>query len=590
MADLPSWSAYDDGAPPGLPAHAERPGRLVTVLTTAAARANGWAVETTLRMVEAWSQGGHRVVVADVGLDAPSLHSRFGAPNAEGVVDVVSFGASVRRVARSAPDRGFFYITAGTPSADVAAVLGSPRLKRLCEGFLDAGVTLVLFAHDECPGTQHLLIQATDAVVLSAEGDVLGNEAAIEPGSILAVTGPVDMSGDDAAEAFHTVEDGGLVLDEGLELETVADVEADEVAAEAEDVSVAGEEDPEAHIFGSLLDEGVVEEDEPALVVDDLDPYEVDPTPALAEPLDPGSFTEAEDELESPAPFEYAAPDEAIAPAVEAEALSGAPDAAPAEPEIAVREEPMAVVEPDLPGPEAEILGEAEAAPKKASSSARVLLALSLVLLGIVGAAAMGLVQIPGISPEAPPVVADDASEPAATSVPVSDATRVLAYSVAVGAYESPSEAGDRAASLASLDGVLAVVAPVSVDDVTYHRVLLGPAADSAEAVELAARVAQSTGANASDWIIRATPLAFQLGPAVDNVAAQGRLAEALGMGVPAYVLPIEYQDGSVLYRVYAGAFADEEEASYLREHLAAQGLATATLVTRLGRVTSGSE
>ena len=91
MVDLPNWSQIDASRAPSLPEHAERPGRLVVVLTTADARADGSAAETTISMVAAWSAEGRRVVLADVGLDQPTLHAAVAAPNAEGVGDVVLF-------------------------------------------------------------------------------------------------------------------------------------------------------------------------------------------------------------------------------------------------------------------------------------------------------------------------------------------------------------------------------------------------------------------------------------------------------------------------------------------------------------------
>ena len=57
------------------------------------------------------------------------------------------------------------------------------------------------------------------------------------------------------------------------------------------------------------------------------------------------------------------------------------------------------------------------------------------------------------------------------------------------------------------------------------------------------------------------------------------------GLDVPAYLLAIDFSDGSMRYRVYAGAYSDEREASYLQDHLRAHGLDDATLSTRVGRV-----
>jgi hypothetical protein len=47
----------------------------------------------------------------------------------------------------------------------------------------------------------------------------------------------------------------------------------------------------------------------------------------------------------------------------------------------------------------------------------------------------------------------------------------------------------------------------------------------------------------------------------------------------------VTYSDGSVRFRVYAGAFADEAEAIYLSGLLQERGLSSATLSERTGRL-----
>jgi hypothetical protein len=56
-------------------------------------------------------------------------------------------------------------------------------------------------------------------------------------------------------------------------------------------------------------------------------------------------------------------------------------------------------------------------------------------------------------------------------------------------------------------------------------------------------------------------------------------------MGVPAYVLAVDYTDGSARFRVYAGAFANEAEASLMLRHLTDSGLSAAHLSDRKGRI-----
>jgi hypothetical protein len=132
---------------------------------------------------------------------------------------------------------------------------------------------------------------------------------------------------------------------------------------------------------------------------------------------------------------------------------------------------------------------------------------------------------------------------------------------------------------------VFAILAPVRVDGTVYHRVLVGPATDSMSAEALADRLALETAVSSASWVVRTTPLAFELGELLDEEATARRVEVLRGLGVPAYSLAIDFSDGTTRYRVYAGAYADEEEASYLQSHLIAQGLDNATLTTRIGRV-----
>ncbi|MBT3773014.1 MAG: hypothetical protein HOF87_00470 [Gemmatimonadales bacterium] len=501
MVDLPNWSQHDASRTPSLPEHAERPGRLVVVLTTRGARRDGFAIDAVLGMVTGWSAEGRRVVLADVGLDEPSLHAAVDAPNAEGVGDVVLFGSSVRRVARAAPHGGYFFIGAGTGAADPSQVLGHGRWDRLCRGFLDAGVTLVAFAHAECPGTEHVLRVATDIVVLANEDEDVSGQLAEAAGVVCLVSGPSTAVSGQASLAV---------------LETDSDLEA--------------------HLFETLE----VPEDEGEGNHPEVGPRD--------EPSDIEFLPDAESmapELEPP-----------LAPEVDEAVVSGS------------------------------ILGDEGAGEVAAPGSRnRVLLGLSTLMLAMVGAAVMGWVQIPGLSPEVPIVPSAEGPLQVARSVPLAESTLMLSHSVAVGAFQDETVAMSRLTGLQAAAGVFAILAPVRVDGTVYYRVLVGPATDSMSAETLANRLALETAVSSASWVVRTTPLAFELGELLDEEATAQRVEVLRGLGVPAYSLAIDFSDGTTRYRVYAGAYVDEQEASYLQSHLIAQGLDNATLTTRIGRV-----
>jgi hypothetical protein len=85
--------------------------------------------------------------------------------------------------------------------------------------------------------------------------------------------------------------------------------------------------------------------------------------------------------------------------------------------------------------------------------------------------------------------------------------------------------------------------------------------------------------------IIRPTSGAFDLGQTADREAAQERARDLYEAGLPAYVLAVDYSDGSTRYRIYVGAYADEQEAAHLSNVLAEQGLGLFPFSYRTGRL-----
>jgi len=478
MVDLPEWRAFDTNAAPVLPEHAERSGRLVVVVATDSVREQGWALEATCSVAESWSQAGHKVVLADAGLAEAMLHEHVGSDNAEGVSDTVLFGSSVRRIAKRTEEGTYFFITAGTAPADPAEVLASERWRRLCAGFVDAGVTLISFIGADAAGRAALLNLATDVIVLAAAPEdpwpaVDGTRA-----PIWAVLGPASTAPSDSLP-----------------------------------------QDDEADVFDplvSMVAEGAKD--------------------ASAEPSEEGEASDA------------------MLPEAEATIVEAAGH-------------PPATV--------------------ATKSNRRLGLLVGLLALMIFGAGAMGMVDIPWpwMAPESTDGELDAGAVSQASPPPITSTNPTLAYSVTVGAFQDADVAATRANSVSSAQGVLVAVAPIMIDGTLFHRVLVGPATDSASAESLADRVAAETGADRSTWVMRETPVAFDLGVYAERDAATRRIEVLVGLDVPAYVLAMDLSDGSTRYRIYAGAYANEQEAIYLRGHLEAQGLNDPTLSTRVGRI-----
>ena len=158
-----------------------------------------------------------------------------------------------------------------------------------------------------------------------------------------------------------------------------------------------------------------------------------------------------------------------------------------------------------------------------------------------------------------------------------------LHFSVAVGAYTDRERAERRVADLTgAMPEIVWYLAPVRIDGTVYQRVLGGFAPDSSLASVLGARLAERLGADPNGWIVRDTDLVVDLGEASDRGEAEAEAGRLRALGVPASVASITYSDRSVRYRIYAGGYANADEASHLVEMVEELGLEATTSV-RLG-------
>ncbi|HSG08370.1 MAG TPA: SPOR domain-containing protein [Longimicrobiales bacterium] len=527
-ADLPDWIPAEPGTLPALPAGEGRQGRILVLLSTEGALSAGWVGSVSVDVVESWSQSGARVVMADAGLSTPLLHEALGIQNREGLVDALRWGVSVQRVVQRPEGRTFLAMTAGTAVADTAAVLALPRWHALCAGFREAGVTLAVLVPSWEEALPSVLAEADGIVVLAeASEDVTALVAPLSV-PVLAVTGRNGDTGSDERpeEPSETVDSASTAV-------TASD-------------------------FG----------------------YSLAPT-LLAPPQDGG------EEGDEPGPPGH----DAEPPAVETAAWDAEPGTPPFPQEPA--EEEFVLPDPVPVPPSLEEIVEESRAPAQRGRSGILFLVVLVVVVAVALAAWFGFVEIPGLTPSSgtasavpPEAVVVPAGAVVVAAAPPTETSGVQGYSLALGAYQNAAVAGRRVATLAAqVPQVLFQAVPVEVEGTLYHRVLAGPAADSTTLAALTSHVAEAASLNPSPWVARWTPLAFQLGETGDRGAADRRV-EALGqLGVSAYVLAVDYSDGSVRYRVFAGAFADAAEASYLSGLLDERGLSGALLSDRIGRL-----
>lgn len=224
---------------------------------------------------------------------------------------------------------------------------------------------------------------------------------------------------------------------------------------------------------------------------------------------------------------------------------------------------------------------------------------LLLLLVAALLAAAWFVYQeyFPATTPESGAEPARQAQVERARGAPVETP---IPISVAVEAHQDLESATERIEALRQAEPDIGFyLAPVSVRDVLYYRLLAGPVSDRAAGERLMERLVEGQYKTATDmWAVRPTEQAFHLGEFDTEEAARARVRELAALTVedvdeegnaverrvpiPAYVVPIRYDRGSQRYRVYGGAYESEAEASVMAEMLTEAGLEP-RLVARTG-------
>ena len=238
--------------------------------------------------------------------------------------------------------------------------------------------------------------------------------------------------------------------------------------------------------------------------------------------------------------------------------------------------------------PEVKVAPPAEPEPASSKKLLLVLGVLLLVVLVLAGLVTMGVVELPGLGSSPAPSAqgSPTAAAPAASaSGGFEPGAPMAAYSLTLGSYGQAAVARLQAEALgAQRDDILFVVAPVEVNGEVLHRLLAGVAADPG-AVELRQSLSATlTEEDPASWVVRATPLAFLLGSYLSLAEARTRALELQAVEVPAYVLTTAGADGRARYDVWAGAYANEREASYMRRVLGVDEVA-APLMERKGEL-----
>jgi hypothetical protein len=214
-------------------------------------------------------------------------------------------------------------------------------------------------------------------------------------------------------------------------------------------------------------------------------------------------------------------------------------------------------------------------------------------LAGAVGSPAGGEGDSTMSSPASSSPAGEVAVEHATPIIPPADAAAAaeeapeLPYSVLVASYAARSDAEDRLAQLRQSEGGPYFVVPTVVRGALYHRVFAGarPDVESARAM-MTELVESGRKDDASAWHLRPARLAYLLGVFGRPSEADARLEEAVGAGLPAYVLAAPVDEGlgvDSVFQVYVGAYESPVAARAMISLLESAGEDPA-LVTRRGR------
>lgn len=560
-----------------LPGEIEPGGGPVILAVTSGVEESGWASMAAVTIATHWGDGGHAVCLVDGGVEAPGLHEAVGEGNDVGLVDHFLYGASLDAVVHPVLGDAFRFVPAGTYPPDPEALLRHEGWTDLLDAVADDGRIPVIYLPVELPGVGRLVDRAARVVVLAGEDESVPESLtdALEEGRgrrFAPAGGQEEPEEDDEGlgEAGVVVSGegaGGAEDDLGLETGFGFDAEGDEAGEEA---GPAAAEDVPADPFADLgafedeaedtpLDAGVGGKED-----DDLGLESKPPVERAGEELAPPSGREPEPEAPAPAP---APPGGPAGP-------SGGPGTGPGGPAGAPAEEREIPSRGKRPG------GRKRRRGRKAGPG-RLVRPVLLVL--VVAAAGFGAWQYlgggglpPAVSGIIPaewrariPFLGAGSGETAGTGEarePAEPVPTDLPWVVALDSYTDLASARRRIDRLAEVEPTVNFfVAPVGGRVSRFYRLLAGPFPDTTRAIAVGDLLGdRSLGSDPGGYLLRETPLAYELGTYDDRGVAEERAVALRDRRIPAYILPIPYSDGSERYRIYAGAYADAGEAGLL--------------------------
>jgi hypothetical protein len=512
-----------------------------------------WEADAAIAIATAWSAAGRRVVLADLQVDDPRLHERLGLPNLEGVVDIFLYGASLSRNARVVPGRDFFFVAAGTYSADPERVFTHPRWRKLVTGFREAEASILLFVRAGSGDLEPLAAWVRSGILLGS-GDAGGVPEGVDVRTALIPPGTEARGASAEDEDVHPADvdgssDGSFGFDwDDPSAESSAGADVSEPPPHAERAELGGAES-------------------------------VDPMAAPHEPVRPTKPAQEPEPISALAPATPSEDQEA--PSLDVEPASSTRSDTPA---LSVTEDPLA-----LP-PDPRLEGRRRGRREGNARLTRLILG-TLVLMIAAGVLVYLLVtQYPDLfaargDPTTSPAAQAEDPRPAA----VEPAGAALQYAVFAKSFNTLEGAREHAAEENRARRTIPFyVVPERRQGVLHFLVMAGFAADTMQALQIRQHLVEAGSVDpedaAGEWaLIQHRPLAFYFNEIRTREAATEAVDNLWAVGVPAYAVPLPYTDGSERWRLYGGAYPDSARAEDMREMISAANL-PARLIERVGR------
>jgi hypothetical protein len=142
------------------------------LVTGGAQRRSRWAASAAAAIARALAEAGQQVVLADLDFEAPTLHTLFGEPNAEGVADVLLFGASLERVVTRPAGESFDLLAPGAFAPDPVEIMLDAGWARVLADIETSGGTFLGYLAADAPGAALIANRIGTVIVLADEAEV----------------------------------------------------------------------------------------------------------------------------------------------------------------------------------------------------------------------------------------------------------------------------------------------------------------------------------------------------------------------------------------------------------------------------------